>query len=83
MIILILISQHFYNNMRQVVIAFYLNPQLTIFFLSTFNNWPPRFYCGIFLKVLCQFQKFCLFIKKKLYIHIYEYSFHDFGLLYS
>ena len=76
MIILILISQHFYNNMRQVVIAFYLNPQLTIFFLSTYNNWPPRFCCGIFLKVLCQFQKFCSFIKKK-----YEYSFQDSGLL--
>ena len=32
MIILILISQYFYNNMRQVVTAFYLDLQLTIFF---------------------------------------------------
>ena len=65
MIILILISQYFYNNMRQVITVFYQDPQLTIFFLSTFNNWLPRFFCGIFLKVLCQFQKFCSFIKKK------------------
>ena len=68
MIILIIISQYFYNNMKQVVIAFYLDPQLTIFFLSTFINWPPRFWCGIFLKVLCQFQKFCSFIKKNMNI---------------
>ena len=68
MIILILISQYFYNNIRQVVTAFYLDTQLTIFFLSTFNNWPPRFCCGIFLKVSCQFQKIFLFIK---YIYIY------------
>ena len=65
MIILILISQYFYNNMKQVITVFYQDPQLTIFFLSTFNNWLPRFFCGIFLKVLCQFQKFCSFIKKK------------------
>ena len=31
MIILILISQYFYNNMRQVVTTFYLDPQLIIF----------------------------------------------------
>ena len=50
MIILILISQYFYNNMRQVVTAFYLNPQLTVFFLSTFNNWSPIFVLEFFSK---------------------------------
>ena len=70
MIILILISQYFYNNMRQVVTAFYLNPQLIVFFLSIFNNWSPIFCSGIFLKVLCQFQKFCSFIKKFFFLNI-------------
>ena len=32
MIILILISQYFYKNMTQDVTAFYLDPQLTLFF---------------------------------------------------
>ena len=32
MIILILISQYFYNNMTQDVAPFYLDPQLIIFF---------------------------------------------------
>ena len=40
------------------------------FFLSTFNNWPPRFCCGIFLKVLCQSKNFAYSL---IYIYIYIY----------
>jgi len=42
--------------MRQVVTTFYLDP-LTIFFLSTFNNWSPRFCCEIFFWKYCASSK--------------------------
>ena len=65
MIILILISQYFHNNMRQVITVFYQDPQLTIFFLSTFNNWLPRFFVEFFWKYCVSSKNFAHSLKKK------------------
>ena len=64
MIILILISQYFYNNMRQVVTTFYLNPQLIIFSYLPLTIGHLDFVVEFFESIV-SIPKIFSFIKKK------------------
>ena len=65
MIILILISQYFYNNMRQVVTAFYLDLQLTIFFYLPLTIGHLDFVVNFFWKYCVSSKNFANSLKKK------------------
>ena len=69
MIILMLLSQYFHNNLTikvkwQVVTNFYQDPQLTSLFF-TFNNLSPRFCCENIVSIAL-FLKYLFYKKKKI-----------------
>ena len=68
MIILILISQYFYNNMRQVVTTFYLDPQLIIFSYLPLTFGHLDFVVEFFWKYCVNFKNFAHLLKKKIWI---------------